>query len=214
MPDRQALLAMPGSQALPCDRMSGGVDRGAIPFMLAFIIGQGQALTKEGELAAWAAVAISLAVAVPIVIYTGFWKQWTFGRYPVRVRGGALLGNTLLSLAVLSSLFAQLLAALVVSDAVEVKPPVPDARAIDTALAACWWHLLDTIPALDGPSTLNWEELSHRFTDQWGGAVLLAYRAAVVIPVISAVTIAITRRREPRATAPTAPNESLDQGEQ
>ena len=58
-----------------------------------------------------------------------------------------------------------------------------DGAAPGVGLAFLLWHVLDGIPGLDIPHTLNWE-LAHDLDDTLSGAVLLTYKAALVFAAI------------------------------
>jgi hypothetical protein len=52
--------------------------------------------------------------------------------------------------------------------------------------AAFWyylWHLASSVPLLEIPKTLNWK-LRYSFTDHVHGSFLLAYKLAVIIPLL------------------------------
>lgn len=59
------------------------------------------------------------------------------------------------------------------------------------------WHLLDAVPALKVPATLNWK-LAIDFSDHGSGALLLLFKLLVIVPVISAIVGVIQKRKEAR----------------
>ncbi len=60
---------------------------------------------------------------------------------------------------------------------------VGDSHVLGTALAYPLWHVLDAIPGLSIPQTLNWQ-LAHDLDDVWSGIVLLLYKAVLVFALI------------------------------
>jgi hypothetical protein len=70
--------------------------------------------------------------------------------------------------------------------------PLTGADLVDAAYASYMWHLLDAIPLIDVPQTLNWT-LAHPFTDTFQGALTLAYLLVVVLPLIYAATQVLVR---------------------
>jgi hypothetical protein len=65
---------------------------------------------------------------------------------------------------------------------------------VDKAIALYAWHLLDAIPLLEIPKTLRWEE-PYSYTDSWSGAVLLAFKGFVILPLIQVARLILAGRR-------------------
>lgn len=51
------------------------------------------------------------------------------------------------------------------------------------AVAYLTWHLLDSIPILEVPTSLNWE-LHRTFSDHWSGVTLVMFKIAVIVPLL------------------------------
>jgi hypothetical protein len=119
----------------------------------------------------------SAGVLVWGVLITGFWKRWHVWSAPDPDHHVALLVTTLAALLV-SIQAAALLTANIHGG--------PD-HSLWTLEAHYGWHLLDSIPALKVPSTLH---LSDPFTSASVrcGAVLLAFKVLVILPVLTAAT--------------------------
>jgi hypothetical protein len=87
------------------------------------------------------------------------------------------------------------------------QPPIPDA---DTAIASVQdfylWHFMDSIPGLDIPRTLRWDN-PYLYTDRLSGWILLTFKLTVILPVIGSFT---TWNRIRRRTT----NKRKAQGEQ
>lgn len=58
------------------------------------------------------------------------------------------------------------------------------------------WHMLDAIPALDVTKTLRWEE-PLGYTDSGVGALLLAFKILVIVPIVAAFASFWRYSREP-----------------
>jgi hypothetical protein len=68
-------------------------------------------------------------------------------------------------------------------------PPggVDDDAVLGVALSFHVWHVLDGVPGLEIPQTLNWD-LEHDLHDPWSGTVLLLYKAILLFTVIFVTT--------------------------
>jgi hypothetical protein len=64
--------------------------------------------------------------------------------------------------------------------------PIVTERIVWEALVYYVWSLLDGIPVLEVPQTLNWEP-AITFTDHMSGALLRAYKLFVIVPIVSLV---------------------------
>jgi hypothetical protein len=60
---------------------------------------------------------------------------------------------------------------------------VSDDQVLGVAVSFHFWHLLDGIPGLEIPQTLNWS-LPHDLDDEWSGSLLLLYKAILLVALI------------------------------
>jgi hypothetical protein len=94
--------------------------------------------------------------------------------------------------------FAALTVTLSRAGLVSFQPAIPDA---ETAVASVQdfylWHFMDSIPGLDIPKTLRWEN-PYSHTDRLSGWILLTFKLAVILPVIG--SFATWNRLRKRAT--------------
>jgi hypothetical protein len=97
----------------------------------------------------------------------------------------------LLLVALLTELFAAASVVLIGTGAASVAPAVVASGQVGTAFTHYVWHMIDAVPGLALPETLNWRP-EHRLVDHADGALLLAYKVAVV--AILAVPVARTVR--------------------
>ena len=93
----------------------------------------------------------------------------------------ALLAST--ELLTVIAAFAAATAAFQAEEWVSEKPAVPDEGFVWAAFGYYAWHLLDAIPLLDVPKTLNWKAPTS-LTDHFGGAILLFFKLVVIIPIV------------------------------
>jgi hypothetical protein len=81
---------------------------------------------------------------------------------------------------------------------------VSDNQVLGVAVSFHFWHLLDGIPGLEIPQTLNWP-LSHDLDDGWSGSLLLLYKAILLVALIFVTSRIVRphlgRRRSPAAGA-------------
>ena len=64
---------------------------------------------------------------------------------------------------------------------------LPRGEVLGTALSFNVWHVLNGIPGLEIPETLNWK-LKHDLDDAWSGAALLLYKATLLFALVFATT--------------------------
>jgi hypothetical protein len=74
----------------------------------------------------------------------------------------------------------------VAQDGQETAMSLADGEIVPTAVRYYLWNLLDAIPSLKVPETLNWK-LDVDLSDSWSGAILLAFKLLVLIPVVRGV---------------------------
>ena len=70
------------------------------------------------------------------------------------------------------------------------------------------WNLLDAIPALKVPETLNWK-LEVDLTDSWAGGILLAFKIVAIVPILRGVFALVEQAKERNATPRVASGSSL-----
>lgn len=82
----------------------------------------------------------------------------------------------------------------------------PEGTALATAIYWYYlWHLASSVPLLEIPSTLNWE-LRYTFTDHVHGALLLAYKVVVIVPLLSLAAYVVARWIRPIADGTELPH--------
>jgi hypothetical protein len=137
---------------------------------------------------------VGLTVAGCLLL-TGFWRRWVVWKPFPKQSTGDVLASTLGALVVLTVLFGYFTAMLQANGVVTIK-----ARFDDDALWAFEgyyaWHLLDVVPVLKIPATLNLPD-PVEVTDIWaGGVLLLLYKVLVAVPVIGVVTQLFAQRHD------------------
>ena len=93
---------------------------------------------------------------------------------------------SLLHLTASACVFASLSMVLAQHGLVRYEPPLPADLAPVVNLYT--WHFLDSIPGLDVPQTLRWDE-PYRYADRLPGVVLLAFKLLVIVPVIGSFAV-------------------------
>jgi hypothetical protein len=138
--------------------------------------------------------AVMFALTGFFVLMTGFAERWTPWKPPT----GNLLFfrgfETALALLALTEGFTAAMLLLSQVGAISITPPIAGPQAATARPPDQWgaaesiliWNLLDMLPSVKAPQTLNWT-LAYHVTDSLGGSVLLAYKVLVVIPVIGAI---------------------------
>jgi hypothetical protein len=154
--------------------------------------------------------AVMVALTGFIVLMTGFAERWLPWRPPT----GNLLFfrgfETALALLALTEGFTAAMLLLSQVGAISIAPPIAGPQAATARPPDQWgaaesiliWNLLDMLPSVKAPQTLNLT-LAYHVTDSLGGLVLLAYKVLVVIPVIGA----IRKLLSPGAGQPDEPDE-------
>jgi hypothetical protein len=93
--------------------------------------------------------------------------------------------------AALLAAFAVFTAALQAEGLVTEKPPANAEDFVWTSLSFYGWNLLNAMPALKVPQTLNWAQPT-KLTDYLGGSILLIFKIVVIFPLF-ALAIALIR---------------------
>jgi hypothetical protein len=157
---------------------------------------------------AWPLVAAFIVFAGWVPWRYGFGKDVLTGRAVYDVKTATNPGYralrlyltillTLQALLTLSAAFAVLTAALQERGLVTEQPPADVDGFVWSALGFYAWNLLDAIPLLEIPQTLNWEQAT-TLRDHLGGALLLAYKLLVIVPLVGLIVGLVTVLRTPR----------------
>jgi hypothetical protein len=160
----------------------------------------------DSPLVVWPVAAVLIGFAGYVLGHLGFWKEVLTGGFETRTaawRGwkrfmiaAALLTLALRALFVLMGAFAVLTSGLQAQGLVVEKPPSEDHGYVLSALGFYAWHLLDAIPVVEVPQTLNWN-VTTRLTDHLGGALLLVFKLLVILPLVAVTLNLITTLRKP-----------------
>jgi len=154
----------------------------------------------------WLLVSLMVVITVVITVATGFFRRWLFWRPATNEPSLLAVLNTVLALFVLIEMFVAVTALLASTGTLSVSgfqfiPISPDSAPgsgfsrgsywgpagsqIYLSIEALYlWHLLDVIPALDIPETLNWTP-AHSLIDHVGGGLVLVFKVLVALPVIT-----------------------------
>jgi len=154
-----------------------------VPFLVARVVLQ-WSLTSIPQLLHWALVAFFFIILI-------FWAWLISGDrgdsfftalYAQGVKWPVLYSIALLVFSL--PCFTALTVTLGRVGLISFQPPIPDA---DTAIASVQdfylWHFMNSIPGLDIPKTLRWEN-PYAYTDRLSGWILLTFKLAVILPVI------------------------------
>lgn len=142
--------------------------------------------------------------------YGGFIKRWAPG-YKTSEKSLAVVALGLLrSLISLTAAFVAVTAILlsydllatsaVAADGKQTPVAIADGDIVRTVCRHYVWHLLDAVPSLKVPDTLNWK-LRVKLTDTWSGAILLMFKVLVLVPVVRGAIelFDLMKRRRPDA---------------
>jgi hypothetical protein len=148
--------------------------------------------------AAYSTDFLPLEIATVVVLAgataAGIWISFTGGRIETWLEEGGRILALAFPLCVVAfavATFAGATALLFKHGALELRGSKLDEETIFGSAADFYlWHLLDAVPFVDIPGTLRWEA---RFTysddDSVTGALLLAFKVMVLLPLISAVRL-------------------------
>jgi hypothetical protein len=161
-------------------------------------------------------IAVLLLWTLITVVGTGFYRRWIFWRpsEPGERRITSLIA-TLVAVVMLVETFASISSVLVQMGTIEVtgyRPPETrrignttvtfgysdlntDVYEATEALLA--WNLLDSVPGLKVPETINWSKPRNRFADVWGGVLLLSFKCLAILPFV-ALIVQMTKPRTQR----------------
>jgi hypothetical protein len=105
----------------------------------------------------------------------------------------------------LTGAFAVLTAALQSEGLVSEKPASSADGFVWSTLGYYAWHLLDAIPVLEVPETLNWAKPPTKFTDYYAGTLLLLFKLVAIIPIVGFTVATIAAWKTKGADADTSP---------
>jgi len=105
-------------------------------------------------------------------------------------RSLAFVAFTGLFLVLIIELIVALGALLLRAGAAHAEPHLQGSE-VGAALEFNMWHVLNGVPGLDIPATLNWR-LTNSLTDPWSGVLLLGLKGAIVLS-LAAVTLLVVR---------------------
>jgi hypothetical protein len=133
-------------------------------------------------------IGIYAAVIVLMLRVTRFYRLWVFWRLPREQQRWTLIGDFLVALVVVTFAFVEIGIASVVDGhwfrfRTAEGPYTLGSISDSTFWVYYVWNFLDAIPVLKIPETLNWKA-PVTFTDHASGALLLAYRVTMVIPLV------------------------------
>jgi hypothetical protein len=144
----------------------------------------------------------ALAVLVAATLAAAWWSfaETRVHRWLDVGRGEAMLAS-IVTLGLAIGTFASLTQSLYDRGHLELQGDGVSSDAIvDLAFEFYVWHLLDSVPLLDIPQTLRWT-VPYTYTDSVSGAVLLAFKVFVIVPLIQVARLILAGRRR-QATAP------------
>jgi hypothetical protein len=135
----------------------------------------------------------ALAVG-PFVLYlSGFWRWWNVFNPPKQQRRLAVAVAIFGGLTVLTVVVAVATAAVGVQGLLKEAGPnareasdLGDDLTVGSLSAYYVWHVLEAIPGVDIPKTVNWDA-PYKFKDSWSGGLLLFYKLLVILPIAAII---------------------------
>lgn len=128
---------------------------------------------------------VGITVAVTLSVLSIVLMVWVYWQMQVDARDRTPFVIALLSglaaLCVCVEAFASLTASLWQAGALSASGAVEPS--LWTAEKYYVWHLLDGVPLVKIPSSVNWT-VPASFSDQWSGALLLAFKVLVLLPIL------------------------------
>jgi hypothetical protein len=128
----------------------------------------------------------------PFVIYvSGFWRWWNVFDPPKDEHRLAVAIAVFGGLTMLTLVFAVGTAALGVQGWLQESGfharsglDLGEDLTVGSLSAYYVWHLVEAIPAVEIPKTLNWE-VPYTFKDSLSGALMLIYKLLVILPIVA-----------------------------
>jgi hypothetical protein len=125
--------------------------------------------------------------AVLVVAGTGWYRNWSvFGRPAQRRSRKAVVIGVVASLVALTEAFAAAAAVACTFGLTHARPALHHASDYLKLEAFYAWYMLNSIPQIDAANTLQWHR-SVTLPGTANGALLLAYKLLVLVPVIYAI---------------------------
>jgi len=129
---------------------------------------------------------------------TGLWERWAFWKSDRVGSGRALVVSAILVLVLLTEVFTAVTVVLLTQDAITARGGnLTDADVYWRTELLYLWQFVDSIPAIDATSTLNWKPPYH-LEGISGGSLLLAFKVLVLLPIVGLIVDFI---RHPRGNA-------------
>lgn len=142
-----------------------------------------------------AAILMSLSVLAAVVLFLLALRSTRssvlrrVGRWSL----GDILWWSVLLVAIPTVGFAALGALLAHEELVGFKGPSPDSAKLSLyAFETLAWSLTDSLPILKVPETLSWER-ALEFTTPSGGAVVLAYKLVLIVPLVQLIGLILNQ---------------------
>lgn len=169
----------------------------------------------------WVGVVAMFILAIIAVVITGFYRRWMFWSPPQDESLVAMVVGAIVAVFVLVQVFAALTAVAAQSGWLTVSGfdyERGDTGSSGSGGTGSWlglgdpdvyqamerqylWHVLDAVPSLDVPETVNWDKPRHELTGYAGGVVALVFKLLVVVPAI-ALGVQLWERARPDKDAP------------
>lgn len=143
------------------------------------------------------ALALMLLIAVAALVWV---LLRAFRALPDRwiARPGAVVAARIAILVAAFEIFAATSAILLGAGVLSTTEPVAAGNRVEAAEAFYLWHAVNAVPALDIPATLEWR-LDAELEGLASALMLLAFKAAVAVPVLAAVAAILRSGSHERA---------------
>jgi hypothetical protein len=138
---------------------------------------------------------LSVAASVALTCF-GLWlafirgrlrEQLSFGRFDPLVLASALAVFAAVSFGALTGL-------LYLEGGLEISGWNPEEAVVWQASEFYLWHLADTVPFLDVPTNLQWEQ-PFEFEDRLGGVLLVIFTGIVILPLVQVARLVVGYRQ-------------------
>lgn len=139
-----------------------------------------------------AVVAIWLLVGGLLV--TNFWRRWLFWIPREHMSTGAIIAETVGALLITTMAAGVVTATLASNDIVTTKEQL-GGEPIWQFQAYYTWHLVDSVPGLQLPTTFD-VDAPLDATGVPAGILLFTYRILVILPIVGAITQLVQQRRD------------------
>ena len=179
----------------------------AAPFVVVYMMTKHHWLEQLQSALQWCLMALVLVGAlfmILIFVLPKWRKQWVRPSRGNWWGGFVVAYSTIIIAFIVTSCFALVSAFLYLQGVATISPERSLADPVNDSIEYYFWNLLHSIPVLELPHALGWEDPPFRYTDHVSRLLLLIYKIALIYPVTATIVLMFRNVRRTRHKIKTA----------